>query len=109
MKTLNEWLDNLTDKTSIKRLVMVVLMLLVVLLLTLTWSTWTGLFNLIKVIFKPFVYGFALAYLIRPAVTFFEKHRIKRGISVPVIIISILVGLGFEMFSTIFKISASSV
>lgn len=92
MKTFNQWLSKVTNQPSLRQLMYVVLVLLIVLLLNLTWPFWNGTYQTLKIIFKPFIYGFVLAYLSRPAVLFFERHGIKRMISVPLMLVAFILG-----------------
>lgn len=104
MKSFFDWFGQWLENTSLKQLLIVVLVLLIVLLTGLTWNIWTGMMSTLQVIFKPFIYGFAFAYLLRPAVVFFEKYKIQRGISVPLIIVVALFGISFLFASFLPKV-----
>lgn len=93
MKSILETIDSLGKRKALKRLFIVGVLLIMVFLLSLTWPIWTYIYRTIITILRPFILGFGFAYLIRPAVVFFERHKIKRGISVPLILIA--VGFGF--------------
>lgn len=101
MKSLMKAIDALTEKKVYTRLLALSLLLILVLLITATWPLWSTMWGLASAILKPFIIGFVIAYLIRPAVVFFESRNIKRGISVPLIIGSILLIFGF-LFANFF-------
>lgn len=104
MKTFSQWFNQLMSKASIKQLIYVILVLLIVLLLSLTWGFWSGIYGLIMAVLKPFIFGFIFAYLLRPAVLFFEKHKIKRGISVPLIVVGVILAFVFLFASFLPKL-----
>ena len=81
MKSLMKAIDALTEKKVYTRLLALSLLLILVLLITATWPLWSTILGLASAILKPFIIGFVIAYLIRPAVVFFESRNIKRGIS----------------------------
>ena len=86
---------------SLRRLLTVILVLSIILLLNLTWPIWSYLFGKAKVILMPFIIGFGIAYMLRPIVVYFERYNIKRGISVPITFIVIVLALWW-LLSSIF-------
>ncbi len=77
---------------SERNLMRIVLFLLVILLLQLTAGFWKGLASVIWRIFRPFVIGFVIAYIMRDPIRFGEKHKISNKVSVPVLYL-LLAGL----------------
>lgn len=99
MKALLEKIDSFIDRQGFKRLALLTLALIFVLLLNLTWSIWNQIYSMIILILKPFIIGFGFAYLIRPAVVFFEKKHISRRFSVPLMITAFILVFVFLLAS----------
>lgn len=81
-KQLLQWLDN--DK-SIRYLWMIVLSLIIVFLFSSTKSIWISLWNGTWSILKPFVYGFAVAFIFAPAITFLQRKGLSKKLSISLV------------------------
>lgn len=92
--------DFLKNNLSVGRLLPIMMTLIIVWLLSMTWGLWTSIYSLILGIFLPFILGFALAYVLRPAVLFFERYHIKRPLAVMIVMIIFLALLAL-LFSMI--------
>ena len=80
----------LKEDLSMQGLVKLALLLVIVLLFQATAGIWTGLFNKIFSILKPFIAGFVIAYVLRRFFSRLEEHGISRRISVPVVYLIII-------------------
>jgi predicted PurR-regulated permease PerM len=88
---------------SMQGLIKIVLLLLIVLLFQATAGIWQGLFSRLFNVFKPFLYGFVIAYILRRAFTRLEKAGVPRKISIPVVYV-IIIALLLLLISTLFPI-----
>ena len=74
----------------LNRLLRILVILLVVYLITLTSGVWRYLVKVGKIVLLPFVAGFGIAYIVHPMVSFFERRKISKKISIPVIILLLI-------------------
>ena len=91
----------LKEDFSVQGLVKIVLLLLIVLLFQAAAGVWQGLFSRLFNVFKPFMYGFIIAYILRRAFTRLEKAGVSRKISIPVVYV-IIIALLLLLISTLF-------
>ena len=91
----------INDSLSLQAMVRVVLLLSILLLVHLTRSVWYGILIRIWHVFRPFVFGFALAYVLQPAIRKLEAKGISRKITIPVIYILLIIGLCWLLFTLI--------
>ncbi len=91
MKLHEKIQDKIDRNLGLKRMISVITILLTLLLVMLTWPFWSFLISRARIILTPFVFGFGLAYLLRPIVLFFERKRIKRSISVPLVLVGVII------------------
>ena len=97
---LNEKLKN---DSTVHNLIKLVLVLLVVVLIQMTMSFWKTVLTTLWYIFRPFVIGFVIAYVLRAPIVYFEEHGISKKITIPVIY-TILVGLFVWLVSSLFPL-----
>lgn len=69
----------------------VIAILLIVYLVSLTWNVWTTILGYAFASLKPFIYGFIIAYILNPLVTFLEKKGLKKPLAIALIIIVTIV------------------
>lgn len=96
-------LTKLKEDFSLQGLIKIVLLLLIVLLFQATAGIWQGLFSRLFNVFKPFLYGFVIAYILRRAFTRLEKAGVPRKISIPIVYV-IIIALLVLLISTLFPI-----
>ena len=87
---LKKIISKIDEILCIKSLLKVVLVLLILFLLQETDRVWGTWFNVALTIIKPFVYGFAIAYVVHPLVEWMEQKKVKKSLSVFLIIISFI-------------------
>lgn len=90
MEQEKQFKEKILDFFNFKNMLPLILILLVILLISLTWPVWLLIFRKIKIIFMPFIFGFLIAYILRPLVVFFEKYKIPRSISISVTFVSFI-------------------
>lgn len=81
-------------EVTLTRLLKAVLILLIIFLLSQTWSVWQSLLKYLFKIFKPFIIGFTIAYVVSPLVTFLEKKGLKKGLAIALILL-----IGISLFA----------
>lgn len=106
MKYITKLMNKLDEDIETKALFKIVLILLIVFLIKETDIVWKGLFYKVWNIIEPFVYGFAIAYVVHPLLLFLEKKSISRKVSIPilyVVICIVFLWLIFTIFPMIFS------
>lgn len=89
---------------SLNILIKTICVLLILYLLQKTRLIWIGWLDTTIAIFKPFMIGFGLAYILHPLVTYFESKKIPKNFSIIMIWIVILFGIvvvGVELIPTL--------
>ncbi|NLC54641.1 MAG: AI-2E family transporter [Erysipelothrix sp.] len=87
MNLFNKAKNNLNKEVTLVRLLKIVAILLIIFLLSQTWSTWKVIWNYFIKIFKPFIIGFSIAYVVSPLVAYLEKKGLKRSLAIGLIIL----------------------
>lgn len=103
MPILNRISEKLKDDGAVHNLIKLVLVLLVVVLIQMTTSFWKTVLSTLWNIFRPFIIGFGIAYVLRAPVVYFEEHGISKKITIPVLY-AILVGLFVWLISSLFPL-----
>ena len=102
---MNKFLERIANKIneslSMQAMLRVIMLLSIILLLYLTKSVWVGVLIKIWHVFRPFVYGFALAYVLQPLIRKLETRGVSRKITIPVIYILLVIGLCWLLFTLI--------
>lgn len=89
------------NEITLSRLLKVVAILLIIFLLTQTWPTWLVVFQYLITIFKPFMIGFTIAYVLHPLVRFLEKKGLKKGLAIGLIVllsVALMTWISFNLF-----------
>lgn len=95
---LKKILLNIDEHFSLYMIAKIIGVLLIVLLLIATeeiWGTWV---SMLTTILRPFILGFAIAYIMHPLVTFFEKKGISKNISIIALWVLVIVGIVVLLF-----------
>lgn len=100
-KSIQKWIKSNYKKDL---LIVVSLTLLIVYLFMVTGPVWETLFQNIKAILMPFIFGFAMSFVIIPVSRYFEKFGLKRQLIVPVLLIVVLVFFAFLFASLVPKL-----
>ena len=100
-KLFSRLAEKINDNLSMQAMLRVIMLLSIILLLFLTKSIWENLFLKIWHVFRPFVYGFAVAYVLQPLIRFLETKHISRKISIPIIYILLVIALCWLLFTLI--------
>ena len=82
MKQWNRVKNWLRSEGSVRKLIVIVLVLLIVWLLNSTKSIWLSLARSMWSIFKPFVYGFSIAFIFAHPIRWLEQKNIPKKIAV---------------------------
>ena len=81
-----EFLKKLQQFISSKRithtLLNLMIVLVIILLIITTNDLWIGLLNMIWLVSRPFIVGFAIAFVLNPFINFIDKYLKKRAVSV---------------------------
>lgn len=97
-------LINFIKKLSSRQFMFTILNVLglsiIIYILYATKSVWSDWLHLLFKIVKPFLIGFAIAYVFEPFVAFLERHHIKRSFGIAIVIIS-LITLIFTFLGTL--------
>ena len=79
----------------------IIMALTIVMLLYATKSVWMGILLKLWHVVRPFVFGFAVAYVLQPLIRRLEKAGISRKISIPVIYLLLVIALFWLLFTLI--------
>ena len=101
MKILANFFGKLTEDVQIKTLLKIIFVLLIVFLIKETDIVWKGILSKIWFILQPFVYGFAIAYVLHPFILFLEDKKISRKAVIPILYIFIIVAFMWLVFTLI--------
>ena len=93
--------DKIDRDLPLQSMARIIMALTIVLLLYATKSLWTGILLKLWHVFRPFVFGFAVAYVLQPLIRRLEKAHISRKISIPVIYLVLAVALFWLLFTLI--------
>ena len=101
MNILSRLIEKIREDLSLKGLFKVVLVLMIVWLFQATGAVWNGLLSMIWNIFRPFIFGFVIAYVLRYPVRIGEKKGIPRKVMIPLVYIVILAILAWILSSLV--------
>ncbi|WRK54397.1 hypothetical protein SD457_05465 [Coprobacillaceae bacterium CR2/5/TPMF4] len=76
------------------------IVLVIVLLFMNTSELWYGILSVIWLVSKPFIIGFAFAYVLNPVINYVEKYVVKRGIAVFMVYLSFFCYIKFINFTS---------
>ena len=93
MKILERLGDRLEHDFPLHSLIKIVLVLLSILLIQMTGSIWVSILHKLRVILTPFVFGFAIAYVLRKPIRWGTDHRIPRNLMILAVYVVILIFL----------------
>lgn len=79
---LKEFLHKLENKISLKIMIKIICALLILFLLIQTEVAWGSWLYLLRIILRPFLYGFLIAYIMNPIIEFLKSKGINKNISV---------------------------
>ena len=95
MDTIKRVKELFEKDLTLTKLLKVLAIVLIVYLISLTSNVWGSFIDKAKVVLLPFIVGFAIAYIVHPAVSFFERKGISKKISIPIIIILLVMLFGW--------------
>ena len=101
MDKITKLFSKLNEDLKIKTLIQIICILLIVLLIKETDIVWKGVINKVWYVLQPFVYGFAIAYVLHPLIQYLENKKISRKIVVPVLYLIIIVLFMWLVFTLI--------
>lgn len=100
--SLVEKLKNfLNEEVTLSRLLKVTSILVIIFLLGQTWPIWKTVWKYLIAIFKPFVIGFTIAYVLHPLILFLEKKGLKKTLAIGLVfllMVALLVWITFNLF-----------
>ena len=105
MEFLKELFKIISSKKITHTLLNFMILLVIILLFMSTSDLWYGFLSTIWLVSKPFIIGFAFAYVLNPMINYIEKYVIKRGIAVFMVylaafaILCILISLAIPLVS----------
>ena len=105
MEFLKELFKIISSKKITHTLLNLMIVLVIVLLFMNTSELWYGILSVIWLVSKPFIIGFAFAYVLNPVINYVEKYVVKRGIAVFMVylasfaILSLLISLAIPLIS----------
>lgn len=112
MELLNKFLRIISSKKITHTLLNIMIVLAIILLIISTSDLWSGVINAIWLVSRPFIIGFAIAFVLNPLINFVDKYVNKRTISVILIylasfaililIISLAVPMIYDSISEMF-------
>ena len=85
MHNLQDYIKHLQEKVSIESLVKVALAILIIWLLKETSSIWKSVFDILISIFKPFIIGFAIAYILHHIIERLEKWHVHHVAAIAIV------------------------
>ena len=92
MKFLDKLAEKINRDIQVQALVRIILVLTVIFLVRSIDVVWIGVFSRFWRIVRPFVLGFAIAYVIHPLIEMLEtKWKISRKISVPILYLLLMI------------------
>ena len=89
-----------SDKINYK-LINITVFVIFLFVLTNSLGLWWGILTKILSVLAPFIIGFAFAYAFTPLVKWFENKKIKKGISVAIVVLGIVVFFGGLLYITL--------
>lgn len=101
MKIISNFFEKLNEDIQLRGLLKILTILLIVLLLKETDVVWKGILSKAWYILQPFVYGFAIAYVLHPLIFFLEKKNISRKVIIPVLYLIIIIAFMWLVFTLI--------
>ena len=100
MSHLKKFIQKLSSRQFMFTILNILGLAIIIYILYATASFWSDWIHIIFKIIKPFLIGFAIAYVFEPFVSFLEKHHIKRMIGITIVIFS-LITLIFTFLGTL--------
>lgn len=79
---LKEILNKLEAKLSLKIMMKIICVLLILFLLIQTESAWGNWLYLLRIILRPFLYGFMVAYIMNPVIEFLKRKGINKNLGI---------------------------
>lgn len=95
MEFLNHLFRFISSKKITHTLLNIMIVLVILLLIIATSDLWNGALNTFWIVSKPFVIGFAIAFVLNPVIKFVNKYIKKRTFSVTLIYLTTFAILGF--------------
>lgn len=105
MEFLKELFKIISSKKITHTLLNLMIVLVIILLFMSTNDLWYGVLSTIWLVTKPFIIGFAFAYVLNPLINYIEKYVVKRGIAVLMVylaafaILTLLISLAIPLIS----------
>lgn len=96
---LNRIKDKFLNGTTLYFLVITLIVVLILHYLSGFIPFFNYLYQITKVVLFPFIIGFAIAYILRPIIVYFEKKGITRKYVIPILIIGLLVFIWWLIMS----------
>lgn len=81
------------NKLKLDLLAKIIAILIIIYLFSLNGNTFNSFKDVLYQILKPFIFGFVIAYVFEPLVLWFEQKHIKRGVSVPLLWVVLLISI----------------
>lgn len=95
---LKKILHRIDEQFSLYMIAKIIGVLLIVLLLIATEEIWGSWVSMLTTILRPFILGFAIAYIMHPLISFLEKKGISKNITIIVLWILVIVGIVVLLF-----------
>lgn len=83
MKFIERLLIKIEKDASFTVLLKIALVLCIFYLLQLTYPVWYGFLHKILMALQPFIYGFAIAFILKGPIQFLRQHKIPKNIAIP--------------------------
>lgn len=95
MEFLNHLFKFVSSKKITHTLLNIMIVLVILLLIIATDDLWNAVLNSFWIVSKPFVIGFAIAFVLNPIINFINKYIKKRTLSVTLVYLTMFTILGF--------------
>lgn len=91
----------LKEEVTLSRLLKITAILVIIFLLGQTWPIWKTVWKYLIAIFKPFIIGFTIAYVLQPLILFLKKKGLKKSLAIGLVFIlmaALIVWITFNLF-----------